>query len=128
MGTRFKVVTDHNALKALVHKTTLEGRLAQWADFLMGFNFEIIYHQGKESIVADTLSRSMLNQELKNLSTRSKYDMVVAKRLNLIFIPEERWKILFQVSHRSKTGRLKFNKHLQVLKLHYFWTLLTQDL
>ena len=39
MGTRFKVVTDHNALIALVHKATLEGRLAQWADFLMGFKF-----------------------------------------------------------------------------------------
>ena len=44
MGTCFKVVTDHNALKALVHKATLQGRLAQWADFLMGFDFEIIYH------------------------------------------------------------------------------------
>ena len=29
MGTRFKVVTDHNALKALVNKATLEGKLAQ---------------------------------------------------------------------------------------------------
>ena len=28
MGTHFKVVTDHNPLKALVHKATLEGRLA----------------------------------------------------------------------------------------------------
>ena len=40
MGTRFKVVTDHNALKALVHKATLRGRLACWADFLMGFDFQ----------------------------------------------------------------------------------------
>ena len=43
MGTRFKVVTDHNALKALVSKASLEGRLACWADFLMGFDFKIIY-------------------------------------------------------------------------------------
>ena len=28
MGTRFKVVTDHNALKALVNKALLEGWLA----------------------------------------------------------------------------------------------------
>ena len=28
MGTHFKVVTDHNALKALVHKATLENKLA----------------------------------------------------------------------------------------------------
>ena len=42
MGTLFKVMTDCNALKALANKATLEGRLACWADFLMGFNFEII--------------------------------------------------------------------------------------
>ena len=29
MGTRFKVMTDHNALKALVNKASLEGRLAK---------------------------------------------------------------------------------------------------
>ena len=43
MGTRFKVVTDHNALKALVSKASLEGWLACWADFQMGFDFKIIY-------------------------------------------------------------------------------------
>ena len=52
--------------------------------------------------------------------------MVVAKRLNLIFIPEEHWKIS-QVSHRSNTGHLKFSKLLQFLKLCYFWTLMAKD-
>ena len=85
-----------------------------------GVDFEIIYCQGKENIVADTLSCSMLSQELMELDTTAKYDMVVAKRLNLIFIPEERWKILLQVSHRSMTGHLKFDKLLQFLKLKYF--------
>ena len=42
MGTQFKVVTDHNALKALASKASLEGWLACWADFLMGFDFKII--------------------------------------------------------------------------------------
>ena len=44
MGTKFKAVTDHNALEALVSKASLEGWLACWTNFLMGFNFEIIYH------------------------------------------------------------------------------------
>ena len=69
----------------------------------------------------------MLNQELKDLDTMAKYDMVIAKRLNLIFIPEERRKILLQVSHRSKTGHLKVNKLLQFLKLQYFWTSMAKD-
>ena len=59
MGIRFKVVTDHNALKALMSKASLEGQLACWAEFLMGFDSEIIYRQGKESVVANTLSCSM---------------------------------------------------------------------
>ena len=32
-----------------------------------------------------------------------------------------------QVSHRSETGHLKFNKLLQFLKLRYFWTLMAKD-
>ena len=75
-----------------------------------------------KNVVANTLSCSMLNQELKDPDTMAKYDMVVAKRLNLIFIPEERQKILLQVSHRSMTSHLKFDKLLQFLKLQYFWT------
>ena len=54
----------------------------------MGFNFKIIYRQGKESIVAGKLNCLMWNQELKKLDTTARYDMVVAKRLNLILIPE----------------------------------------
>ena len=55
MGTCFKGVTDYNALKALVNKAILEGRLACWADFLMGFDFKIIYCVAL-NIVASTLS------------------------------------------------------------------------
>ena len=69
----------------------------------------------------------MWKQELKKLDTMAKYDMVVAKRLNLISIPEECQKILLQVSHRSMTGHLKFDKLLQFLKLQYFWTSMAKD-
>ena len=43
MGTQFKVVTDNNALNALVIKASLENWLACCANFLMNSNFEIIY-------------------------------------------------------------------------------------
>lgn len=69
----------------------------------------------------------MFNQELEELDTVTKYNMVIAKRLNLIFIPEECRGILLKVSHRSETGQLKFNKLLQFLKLRYFWTSMAKD-
>ena len=53
--------------------------------------------------------------------------MVIAKRLNLIFIPEEHRGILLKVSHRSETEHLKLNKFLQFLKLRYFWTSMAKD-
>ena len=43
MGTRFKVVTDHNTLKALVDKASHKVQLACWADYLMGVNMDIVY-------------------------------------------------------------------------------------
>ena len=92
----------------------------------MGLDFEIIYCCGKENVVANTLSCSMWNQELKELNTMAKQDMVVAKRLNLIFIPEERWWIFLQVPHRSMTGHLEYDKLLQILKLQYFLTLMAK--
>ena len=42
MGTRFKVVTDHNVLKALMNKASLKDHLACWADYLMGFDMYIV--------------------------------------------------------------------------------------
>lgn len=53
--------------------------------------------------------------------------MVVAKKLNLIIIPKECWKNLLQVSHRSMTNHLKFDKLVPFLKLQYFWTLMAKD-
>ena len=68
-------------------KASLEGWLACWADFLMGFDKNQLPLR-KENIVADTLSCSMWNQELNKPDATTRFDMAVAKRLNLIFIQE----------------------------------------
>ena len=127
MGTCFKIVTDHNTLKALVNKASIKVQLAWWADYFISFDMDIIYFQVKDNITADTLSRPMINQEIKELDNVTKNNMVIAKRLNLIIIPEERRGILLKVSHRLETGHLKFNKLLQFLKLRYFWTSMAKD-
>ena len=78
MGTHFTIITDHNALKALTNKSVLEGRLARWADFLMGYDMNIVYRRGKDNIIANTLSRSMISQEWKEMDTAAKSNLVTA--------------------------------------------------
>ena len=47
MGTGYTIITNNDALKALINKSVLEGRLARWADHLMGYDMKIIYHREK---------------------------------------------------------------------------------
>ena len=70
----------------------------------------------------------MFNQELNELDTKTKYNMIIAKRLNLIFIPEECRGILLKVSHRLETGHLEVNKLLQILKVTLLWTSMAKDI
>ena len=42
MGMHFKIITDYSALKVLQSKAILEGRLLQWAEYLMGYDFHIV--------------------------------------------------------------------------------------
>lgn len=53
----FKVYTDHKALKFLNNIKQSLGRLARWAVLLQGYDFEILYREGKSNVVADYLSR-----------------------------------------------------------------------
>ena len=55
-GKKFKVVTDHYALKWL-QTNALKGRRARWILKLQPYNFEIIYKEGKKHKNADALSR-----------------------------------------------------------------------
>ena len=78
MRTHFTIITNNNALKALTNKLILEGQLAKWADFLMGYNMNIIYCRGKDNIIANTLRRSMISQEWKEMDTAAKSNLITA--------------------------------------------------
>ena len=58
LGNLDRVITDHNALKWLIHKTDATGKLARWQASLVEYNPLIIeYRPGTENVVADSLSR-----------------------------------------------------------------------
>ena len=58
-GNKFKIVTDHIALKWLFNKAIPKGRIGRWIARLQPYicNMEIIYKQGKQHLNADAMSR-----------------------------------------------------------------------
>lgn len=68
----YKVVfhTDHNALKYMVNKPDLTGRVARWMLLLQEFNYEINVRPGKHHINADYFSRIDGGQDDKEIYDR----------------------------------------------------------
>ena len=61
LGTKFFVVTDHQALVYWSSKRLLSVRQVRWADFLANFDITFQYRRGQENIAADALSRKTAN-------------------------------------------------------------------
>lgn len=57
---QFKVVTDCSAIAPLLRTKNPVGRLARWVMRLSPFTFEVVYRKGCENVVADYLSRYLL--------------------------------------------------------------------
>ncbi|CAB4440181.1 unnamed protein product, partial [Rhizophagus irregularis] len=53
---RFKVITDHSALKGLMNAKVPKGRRARWVMELQQYNFEVVHRSGKENANADALN------------------------------------------------------------------------
>src|SRR6266542_6161170 len=62
----FKIFTDHSALKSLQKITELIGRKARWIMELQQYNFVIEHRSGKKNQNADTLSRLISEQYIKD--------------------------------------------------------------
>jgi hypothetical protein len=53
LGKHFKMFTDHSALKYLVNKLVLGGRIYQWLLLFQEFDFEVIVKPGKLNAICD---------------------------------------------------------------------------
>jgi hypothetical protein len=57
LGKRFKIITDHSALKGLLNTTNPTGIIARWITTLSEYEYEIKYRPGRVNESADFLSR-----------------------------------------------------------------------
>jgi hypothetical protein len=70
LGYPFVFYVDHDALKYLINKPDLSGRLARWVLLLQEFNFIIVVRPGKSHGNADHISRlePLLQSQLEPLN------------------------------------------------------------
>ena len=59
--------TDHSALKYLVNKPVLGGRICRWLILFQEYDFEIIVNPGRLNLGPDHLSRLELGEEPTSL-------------------------------------------------------------
>ena len=57
-ATKFTILTDNKATVAFLKTTDVTSPNERWLTFLLGFDFEIQYLEGKRNILADVISRS----------------------------------------------------------------------
>ena len=67
LGKHFKMFTDHSALKYLVNKSVLGGRIYRWLLLFQEFYFEVIVKPGKLNARPNHLSRVTNGEEPTNL-------------------------------------------------------------
>jgi hypothetical protein len=67
LGKHFNMFTDHSALKYLVNKPVLGGRIYRWLLLFQEFDFKVIVKPGKLNAGPDHLSRVTNGEEPTNL-------------------------------------------------------------
>jgi hypothetical protein len=67
LARHFKMFTDHSALKYLVNKPVLGGRICRWLFLFQEYDFEIIVKPGRMNKGPEHLSRLEHGEEMTNL-------------------------------------------------------------
>jgi hypothetical protein len=67
LGQHFKFFINHSALKYLVNKPMLEGRICRWLLLFQEFVFEVVVKPGRLNAWSNHLSRITNGEEPNNL-------------------------------------------------------------
>ena len=58
-GVKCEIYTDHRSLQYVFTQKDLKLRQRRWMELLKDYDITILYHPGKENVVADALSRKV---------------------------------------------------------------------
>ncbi|GMF33950.1 unnamed protein product [Phytophthora fragariaefolia] len=81
-GRAFTIITDHAALKWLMTRPNLAGRLHRWSLVLQEYEFQVEYRPGATNVVADALSRVPASVRTIVGRQRGRYPTVGARSTN----------------------------------------------
>ena len=152
----FVLHSDHQALKFLSGQPKLNFRHAKWVEFLQAFSFSTKHKRGCENVVADALSRkyaliSLLGAKLlgfqaiqayyeedstfkdlfKSPPTHGPYQLQEGFLFkgNKLCIPSCPFReLLVREAHGgSLAGHFGINKTLDILREHFFWPKMGED-
>jgi hypothetical protein len=68
LGQCFQIKTDHKSLNYFLEQRISSSEQQKWVTKIFGYDYEIIYKNGKDIVVADTLSRKYEEGSLFSLS------------------------------------------------------------
>jgi hypothetical protein len=87
LGGHFKIFTDHSALKYLVNKPVLGGRICRWLLLFQEYDFEIVVKPGRMNKGPDHLSRLEHGEEPTSLEdTLPDAKLLAIRKINDHFI------------------------------------------
>jgi hypothetical protein len=97
-GAQFELFSDHKSLKYLFDQRDLNMRQRCWMEYLKDFDFDLKYHPGKASVVADALSRKALAQAKVMIHTCRLYEKVRDLNLEATEVDDGIWLHKLEVS------------------------------
>ena len=74
IGRKFIVSIDQKSLKQLLQQRISTAEQQNWAAKLLGYDFEVVYKQGKLNRGADALSRMHEGMELRSITSFLQWD------------------------------------------------------